>query len=82
MCSDFTAYPRTSYQKVSFRLDLSANYSIAPTFHVSLLKPAGGPREEEVNEEAETQRPPPILVEGEEAYQCCGNFFHTNIITE
>ncbi len=54
---------------VSFRLDLPANYSIAPTFHVSLLKPAGGPREEEVNDEAETQRPLPILVEGEEAYQ-------------
>ncbi len=36
---------------------------------MSLLKPAGGPREGEVNEEAETQMPPPILVEGEEAYQ-------------
>ncbi len=54
---------------VSFRLDLPANYHISPTFHVSLLKPAGGPREGEVNEEAETQMPPPILVEGEEAYQ-------------
>ncbi len=38
---------------VSFRLDLPANYSIAPTFHVSLLKPAAGPREDEVNEEAD-----------------------------
>ncbi len=54
---------------VSFRLDFPANYRIPPTFHVSLLKPAGGPREGEVNEEAKTQMPPPILVEGEEAYQ-------------
>ncbi len=29
---------------ISFRLALHAHYSISPTFHVSLLKPTGGPR--------------------------------------
>lgn len=53
---------------VAFRLDLPANYRISPTFHVSLLKPAGGPRG--VPEEgAISQTPPPILVDGEEAYR-------------
>ncbi|KAL0186709.1 hypothetical protein M9458_018379, partial [Cirrhinus mrigala] len=52
---------------VSFRLDLPANYRISPTFHMSLLKPAGGPRREP-EEEAEPQTPP-ILVDGEEAYR-------------
>uniref|UniRef100_A0A8C2CFL6 Integrase catalytic domain-containing protein n=1 Tax=Cyprinus carpio TaxID=7962 RepID=A0A8C2CFL6_CYPCA len=53
---------------VSFCLDLPANYRISPTFHASLLKPAYGPRGEP-EEEVEAQNPPPILVEGEEAYQ-------------
>lgn len=53
---------------VSFCLDLPTNYRISPTFHASLLKPAYGPRGEP-EEEVEAQNPPPILVEGEEAYQ-------------
>jgi len=52
---------------VSFRLDLPANYRVSPTFHVSLLKPSGGPRGE--SEGAEARNPPPMLIEGEEAYQ-------------
>ncbi len=39
------------------------------TFHVSLLKLAGGPRGEEVLEEAGDQRVSPIIVDGQEAYQ-------------
>ncbi len=53
---------------VSFRLDLPNNYRISPTFHVSLLKPADGPRGEP-EEGVEAHNPPPILVDGEEAYQ-------------
>ncbi len=53
---------------VSFRLASHANYHISPTFHVSLLKPAGGPRAEE-EEQTSDQGPPPILVDGEEVYQ-------------
>ncbi|KAI2645887.1 Transposon Tf2-9 polyprotein [Labeo rohita] len=52
---------------VSCRLDLPANYRISPTFHMSLLKPAGGPGEA-LEEEAGLQTSP-ILVDGEEAYQ-------------
>ncbi len=53
---------------VPFRLVLPANDRIPPTFHVSLLKTAGGPRAEE-EEQTSDQGPPPILVDGEEAYQ-------------
>lgn len=52
---------------VSFRLDLPSNYRISPTFHVSLLKPSGGPREEPAG--AEAHNPPPLIIEGEEVYQ-------------
>ncbi len=53
---------------VSFRLELPSNYRISPTFHVSLLKPAGGPRGE-TEEGAQPQTPLPFLVDGEEAYR-------------
>ncbi|KAK2874766.1 hypothetical protein Q8A67_021919 [Cirrhinus molitorella] len=52
---------------VSFRLELPANYRISPTFHMSLLKPAGGPRGDP--EEGDLPQPPPIMIDGEEAYQ-------------
>ncbi len=54
---------------VSFRLALPANYRISPTFHVSLLKPAGGSRGVEDQEEAGDQRAPPIIIDGEEVYR-------------
>ncbi len=53
---------------VSFRLALPAHYRISPTFHVSLLKPAGGPRGAEIQEEAGDQRAPPLIIDGKEAY--------------
>ncbi len=54
---------------VSFRLTLPAHYRISPTFHVSLLKPTGGLRGVDVLDEAGDQRVPPIVVDGQEAYQ-------------
>ncbi len=54
---------------VSVRLELPANSLISPTFHSSLLKPAGGPREGRENEGTEVQVPLPILVDNEEVYQ-------------
>ncbi len=54
---------------VSFRLALPANYRISPTFHVSLLKPAGGSRGVEDQEEAGDQGAFPIIIDGEEVYR-------------
>jgi len=53
---------------VSFRLELPSNYRISPTFHVSLLKPAGGPERRDGGG-AQPQTPLPFLVDGEEAYR-------------
>ncbi|KAL0154169.1 hypothetical protein M9458_050527, partial [Cirrhinus mrigala] len=54
---------------VSFRLELPAQYRISPTFHVSLLRPAGDPGGVENLEEAAPQGPSPLIIDGEEAYR-------------
>ncbi|KAL0154119.1 hypothetical protein M9458_050578 [Cirrhinus mrigala] len=54
---------------VSFRLELPAEYRISPTFHVSLLKPTGDPGGVENLDEAAPQGPPPLIIDGEEAYR-------------
>ncbi len=53
---------------VSFRLALPTNYRISHTFHVSLLKPAGGSRGAEDQEEAGDQGAP-IIIDDEEVYR-------------
>lgn len=53
---------------VSFRRALPNHYRVAPTFHVSVFKPAVGPDEWE-EERSQEQSPQPILVKDEEAYR-------------
>ncbi|KAI2652744.1 Transposon Tf2-6 polyprotein [Labeo rohita] len=44
-------------------------YRISPTFHVSLLKPAGAPDGERDQDEAAETETPPLIIDGEEAYR-------------
>ncbi|XP_049334311.1 uncharacterized protein LOC111197505 [Astyanax mexicanus] len=50
---------------VSYQLALPANYRIAPTFHVSLLKPVSSSLQ---NPGSVTEPPPPLDIDGAPAY--------------
>ncbi|KAI2656914.1 Transposon Tf2-6 polyprotein [Labeo rohita] len=54
---------------VSFRLELPPEYRISPTFHISLLKPAGRPGGAENLEGIVQQGPTPLIIDGEEVYR-------------
>ncbi|KAL0173533.1 hypothetical protein M9458_029501, partial [Cirrhinus mrigala] len=54
---------------VSFRLELPPEYRISPTFHISLLKPAGRPGGAEDLEGTVPQGPTPLIIDGEEVYR-------------